>query len=97
MDLGSPAGVATRNDMATDLVCGMTVDETTALRAERDGQTFYFCSEHCRRKFLGESSGPPAPKATPKDKPAVAMNVRVRRHSMAGTFTTTTMNISMAE
>jgi Cu+-exporting ATPase len=30
----------------------MTVDEATALGAERDGQTFYFCSEHCRQKFL---------------------------------------------
>jgi YHS domain-containing protein len=38
--------------MAKDIICGMTVDETTALRAERDGQTFYFCSEHCRDTFL---------------------------------------------
>jgi Cu+-exporting ATPase len=30
----------------------MTVDETSALRAERDGETFYFCSDHCRQKFL---------------------------------------------
>ena len=30
----------------------MTVDEATALHAERDGQTFYFCSDHCRQKFL---------------------------------------------
>jgi Cu+-exporting ATPase len=37
-----------------DPVCGMTVDETTALHAERDGQTFYFCSEHCREKFLAQ-------------------------------------------
>ncbi|MHB1462463.1 MAG: YHS domain-containing protein [Armatimonadota bacterium] len=35
-----------------DPVCGMTVDEVTALRAERDGKTFYFCSDHCRQKFL---------------------------------------------
>jgi Cu+-exporting ATPase len=33
----------------------MTVDEATALRAEREGKTFYFCSEHCRRKFLAEA------------------------------------------
>jgi P-type Cu+ transporter len=39
--------------MATDPICGMTVDETSALRAERNGQTFYFCSDHCRQKFLG--------------------------------------------
>ncbi|MFA5180537.1 MAG: YHS domain-containing protein [Syntrophales bacterium] len=35
-----------------DPICGMTVDEATALSAERDGKTFYFCSEHCRQKFL---------------------------------------------
>jgi P-type Cu+ transporter len=38
--------------MATDPICGMMVDEATALRTGRDGQTFYFCSEHCRQKFL---------------------------------------------
>ena len=34
------------------LARGMTVDEASALRAERDGQTFYFCGDHCRQKFL---------------------------------------------
>src|SRR4051812_25669772 len=38
--------------MAIDPICGMTVDERTALSAERDGETFYFCCEHCRKKFL---------------------------------------------
>jgi Cu+-exporting ATPase len=38
--------------MAQDPICGMTVDETKALRTERNGQNFYFCSEHCRHKFL---------------------------------------------
>ncbi len=33
----------------------MTVDEQTALSAERDDQTYYFCCEHCRRKFLAQS------------------------------------------
>jgi len=42
--------------MAKDPICGMTVDEATALRAERDGQTFYFCSEHCRKKFLSQNA-----------------------------------------
>jgi Cu+-exporting ATPase len=33
----------------------MKVDRSTALRAERDGRTFYFCSEGCRQAFeLGE-------------------------------------------
>jgi uncharacterized membrane protein YraQ (UPF0718 family)/YHS domain-containing protein len=39
---------------ATDPVCGMTVDRSTALTAEHDGHTFYFCSEHCRHKFTAE-------------------------------------------
>jgi Cu+-exporting ATPase len=38
--------------MTKDPICGMTVDEASALRAERDGHTSYFCSEHCRQKFL---------------------------------------------
>lgn len=37
---------------AIDPICGMTVDTDTALHAERDGKTSYFCSEHCRGKFL---------------------------------------------
>ena len=35
-----------------DPICGMTVDEATALHAERDGKTFYFCGDHCLQKFL---------------------------------------------
>ncbi|MBL8853699.1 MAG: heavy metal translocating P-type ATPase [Planctomycetaceae bacterium] len=42
--------------MAIDPICGMTVDEATARSAERDGQNFYFCSEHCRHKFLHSDS-----------------------------------------
>ena len=42
--------------MAKDPICGMTVDEATPLHAERDGRTFYFCSEHCREKFLAGSA-----------------------------------------
>jgi len=37
--------------------CGMTVDEATAIHAERDGKTFYFCSDHCRQKFLSTPAG----------------------------------------
>jgi uncharacterized protein len=36
---------------ATDPVCGMKVDKANALTAERGGQTYYFCSEHCRHAF----------------------------------------------
>lgn len=35
-----------------DPVCGMTVDQATALHAERDGTTYFFCSDHCQKKFL---------------------------------------------
>ncbi len=40
-----------------DPVCGMTVDEATAIHAERDGKTFYFCGDHCRAKFLSTPVG----------------------------------------
>ena len=41
-----------------DPICGMTVDEKkNALHAARDGKTFYFCSEHCRAKFLSTTAG----------------------------------------
>lgn len=42
---------------AIDPICGMTVDTGTALQAERDGETFCFCSEHCREKFLSTPAG----------------------------------------
>ena len=38
--------------MAIDPICGMTVDQASALGAKRDGQTFYFCSDHRRQNFL---------------------------------------------
>lgn len=38
--------------MGIDPICGMTVDESSPLRADRDGLTYYFCSEHCRRTFV---------------------------------------------
>lgn len=40
-----------------DPVCGMTVDEATAIHAERDGKTFYFCGDKCRQKFLSTPAG----------------------------------------
>lgn len=42
---------------AKDPVCGMTVDAATALHAERDGKTSYFCSDRCRQKFLSAPAG----------------------------------------
>jgi P-type Cu+ transporter len=52
--------------MAIDPICGMQVDETRGLRAQKDGRTRYFCSEHCRAKFLGFPHPiPPSPSPIP--------------------------------
>ncbi len=40
-----------------DPICGMTVDEATALHAECDGKTFYFCGDTCRQKFISKPDG----------------------------------------
>ena len=50
--------------MAKDPICGMNVDEATALHAQRDGQTYYFCCASCRRKFLLPGILPSAPKTS---------------------------------
>ncbi len=49
--------------MTHDPICGMSVDPGSALRADRDGETFYFCSDECRQQFqnasgLSQRSGP---------------------------------------
>ena len=61
--------------MAKDLICGMDVDEKTALRSEYKGQTYYFCSPACKQAFdrnpapwvsLGQTKGPIPPAAGQK-------------------------------
>ena len=38
--------------MATDPVCGMTIDPTTARKtSDYRGTTFYFCSPGCKKAF----------------------------------------------
>jgi len=49
--------------MAKDPICGMTVDEKTALSAVRDGVAYYFCAECCRRRFL--NAGPLSASSAP--------------------------------
>jgi YHS domain-containing protein len=47
--------------MAQDPICGVTVDQTRALRSVRGGESFYFCSERCRGNVLaapGETGSP---------------------------------------
>ena len=43
--------------MAIDPICHMEVDESTSLTAEKEGETFYFCCESCRQKFINGESG----------------------------------------
>lgn len=38
-------------EMAKDPICGMMVDKATALKTERAGRAYYFCSETCKRTF----------------------------------------------
>ena len=47
--------------MAIDPICGMTVDEATAISGKKDGKTWYFCHDSCRRKFLGLAPAPAKP------------------------------------
>jgi len=46
---------ATQN-MAKDPICGMVVDKSTALKVERAGRTYYFCSASCQRTFESPES-----------------------------------------
>jgi Cu+-exporting ATPase len=58
----------------------MTVDEATALHAERDGHTSYFCSEHCRVKFLaGPDAAKPATETNSKTIYTCPMHPEVRQ------------------
>lgn len=41
--------------MARDPICGMNVDEKQGLKLISEGNTYYFCSEHCLRKFAGKT------------------------------------------
>ncbi|MFA5198117.1 MAG: heavy metal translocating P-type ATPase, partial [Candidatus Omnitrophota bacterium] len=40
-----------------DPVCGMEVETDKAVKLKRDGLIYYFCSQHCRQKFLEKLSG----------------------------------------
>lgn len=47
-----PATATTaKKDMAKDPICGMVVDKATALKTERAGRAYYFCSTGCQRTF----------------------------------------------
>ena len=53
--------------MVKDPICDMDVEEVpTSIQAQKDGQTYYFCSEHCKHKFL---HGGVSPKKEEQKKP----------------------------
>lgn len=46
-----------KDNTVLDIVCGMRISSTAAASSiEKDGRTFYFCSEHCKEAFIKESS-----------------------------------------
>jgi Cu+-exporting ATPase len=58
-----------------DPVCGMTVDDGSPRRFDFGGKTYFFCSDHCLRKFSAEpakylgkpDAPPPTPDAVARD------------------------------
>jgi len=51
---GMPFRAAARaraKELAKDPICGMMVDKATALKSERGGRVYYFCSVGCQRTF----------------------------------------------
>jgi uncharacterized protein len=55
---------------AKDPVCGMTVDRKTPHRSEHAGQTVYFCSAHCKKRFDADPSAFSG--GSPREEPVVA-------------------------
>ena len=53
----SPEVVSQQIIVTLDPICGMSVDEKSALRVERDGKTYYFCSNRCLQTFLDTIAG----------------------------------------
>ena len=48
---GRPAPPAPSQALRKDPVCGTFVAPSTALRKEKGGETYYFCSAACRDRF----------------------------------------------
>jgi YHS domain-containing protein len=45
----------TPNNMVKDPVCGMYMDSRLALRHDSREESFYFCSEECKSRYLSRS------------------------------------------
>jgi len=42
--------------MAKDPICGMQVNESTAIKITKDGREYFFCSVHCKDKFIKQEN-----------------------------------------
>ena len=47
----APPKTKSAKDLAKDPICGMVVEKATALKTERGGRAYYFCSSGCQRTF----------------------------------------------
>jgi Cu+-exporting ATPase len=48
---GGTTAAGRAREMAKDPICGMVVAKATALKSDRAGRTYYFCSVGCQRTF----------------------------------------------
>jgi P-type Cu+ transporter len=63
--------------LATDPVCGMSVDPATATeRAEHQGRSYFFCGAHCRQRFLADPLRFLSPEVAAPSPPAAAGKVQ---------------------
>jgi Cu+-exporting ATPase len=63
-----------------DPICGMEVDEAKAIKFAQDGLVYYFCSEHCRQKFLAQSHVKKSEVSNGKTTYTCPMHPEVRRN-----------------
>ncbi len=45
-----------KGDLVKDPFCGIFLPKDHAIKLEYKGETFYFCSENCKTKFLEEKN-----------------------------------------
>ncbi len=49
--LGCSSASGPASAKVKDPVCGMEVDPAKAVKVEREGKTYYFCSAYCKEQF----------------------------------------------
>lgn len=51
-NLGTAAATTASGETAKDPICGMVIPKATALKMDRGGRSYYFCSQNCLNTFL---------------------------------------------